>query len=40
MSDNTMQTLFAGEWRHAKGHRYETFYPHDGSVVGSLHAAR
>jgi acyl-CoA reductase-like NAD-dependent aldehyde dehydrogenase len=39
MSDNTMQTFFAGQWRHAQGPRYETFYPHDGSVAGSLHAA-
>ncbi len=40
MSDNTMHTFFAGEWRHAQGPRYETFYPRDGTVAGSLHAAR
>ena len=40
MSDNTMQPFSAGEWRHAQGPRYETFYPHDGSVAGSLPWAR
>ena len=38
MSD-TLHTLLAGQWRDASGPRYDTFYPHDGSRVASLHAA-
>lgn len=34
-----IQTLIAGQWRHASGPQYTTEYPHDGSTVASLHAA-
>lgn len=34
-----IQTLIAGQWRHASGPEYTTEYPHDGSTVASLHAA-
>lgn len=34
-----IETLIAGQWRHASGPEYTTEYPHDGSTVASLHAA-
>ena len=34
-----IETLIAGQWRHASGPKYTTEYPHDGSTVASLHAA-
>ncbi|WP_119292544.1 aldehyde dehydrogenase [Azohydromonas sediminis] len=35
----TLQSFFAGRWRDASGPEYATEYPHDGSVVATLHAA-
>ena len=35
----TIQTYFAGAWQHASGPAYQTTYPHDGSVVATLHGA-
>ena len=34
-----LKTLIAGVWRDASGPVYETEYPHDGSIVASLHAS-
>ena len=39
MTEKTVQTLIAGHWRNASGPAYPTEYPHDGSMVATLHAA-
>ena len=35
----TLKSFIAGRWRDASGPEYATEYPHDGSVVATLHAA-
>ena len=39
MSETTIQTQIAGQWRDASGPAYTTEYPADGSIVATLHAA-
>ena len=39
MSDTTIQTQIAGQWRDASGPAYTTEYPADGSIVATLHGA-
>ena len=39
MTNELLKTYFAGTWQHASGAAYQTTYPHDGSVVATLHGA-